>query len=180
MSNEIDRRELIKIAAVSVAAATAAAAQPGGQGQFFTAGELALTDELSDILIPTDEKSPGAKAAKVAAFIDSYFAQAYAPDQIEERNDFRDGLKLFMGKSHEEHIAMFTRAAEHEHAARTRRHSSAAAAPDLTPEEKFYRHLKALTIRGYYTTSIGIHQDLDYKGNVFQTGEYAGFLPKPV
>jgi hypothetical protein len=176
MANEIDRRQLIKIAAASVTAASALAAQP----QFFSPEEFALTDELSDIIIPTDEKSPGAKAAKVAAFIDSYFAQAYAPDQIEERNGFRQGLKLFAGKSRDEHIAMFTRAAEHEHAARTRRHGGAGAAPGLTPEEKFYRHLKALTIRGYYTTAIGIHQDMDYKGNVFQTGEYAGFLPKPV
>ncbi len=37
--------------------------------------------------------------------------------------------------------------------------------------------LKSATIHAYYTSKIGIHDDLDYKGNVFQRGEYAGYLP---
>jgi hypothetical protein len=33
------------------------------------------------------------------------------------------------------------------------------------PEIRFCR-LQSLTIRGYYTSKIGIHDELDYKGNV--------------
>jgi hypothetical protein len=28
---------------------------------------------------------------------------------------------------------------------------------------------------GYYTSKIGIHADQEYKGNVYQPGEFAGF-----
>ncbi len=180
MANEIDRRELIKIAAGAVAAVPSLGAASAGSPKFFTAEELALTDELADIIIPTDDKSPGAKAAQVAAYIDAYFAEAFSDDEIEERNDFRSGLQLFAGKSHDEQVSILTRAAAHESEARARRHARAAESHTLTPEEKFYRLLKDHTIRGYYTSSIGIHQDMDYKGNVFQTGDYAGYLPKPV
>ena len=41
----------------------------------------------------------------------------------------------------------------------------------------FYRQLKGATVRAYYTSSIGIHDDQHYKGNVYQQGDYAGFDP---
>jgi len=41
----------------------------------------------------------------------------------------------------------------------------------------FYRQLKGATVRAYYTSKVGIHDDQHYKGNVYQTGEYAGFEP---
>ena len=31
--------------------------------------------------------------------------------------------------------------------------------------------------QAYYESKIGIHTDQHYKGNVYQTGEYAGFDP---
>jgi hypothetical protein len=46
-----------------------------------------------------------------------------------------------------------------------------------TPAEKFFGLLKRSTARAYYTSKIGIHDDQHYKGNVYQTGEYAGFDP---
>jgi hypothetical protein len=33
------------------------------------------------------------------------------------------------------------------------------------PEVQFFHELKRLTVRGYYTSKIGIHDDLEYKGN---------------
>ena len=36
-----------------------------------------------------------------------------------------------------------------------------------TAEEKFFRAIKNLTIDGYYTSEIGIHKDLQYKGNTY-------------
>ena len=40
-------------------------------GAFFTPEELALVDELSEMIIPADAHSPGARAARVAAYIDA-------------------------------------------------------------------------------------------------------------
>jgi len=42
------------------------------------------------------------------------------------------------------------------------------------PEEQFFVQLKASTAFAYYTSSIGIHQEMEYKGNTMQN-EYAGF-----
>jgi Gluconate 2-dehydrogenase subunit 3 len=40
-------------------------------------------------------------------------------------------------------------------------------------EGKFFVELKRHTIRGYYTSKIGIHDEMEYKGNVMQE-EYSG------
>jgi hypothetical protein len=158
MSSDIGRRDLIKISAGAVAAAKLAAAV---SHKFFTNEEYALVDDLSEMIIPTDDKSPGAKAAKVADFIDFTLAEAF---EQEERDDFREGLKIFLETPPGEREALLSKAAQNE------KHPQ-------TPEEKFFRLLKEYTIRGYYTSKIGIHDDMDYKGNVYQRGEYAGQLP---
>ncbi len=44
--------------------------------------------------------------------------------------------------------------------------------------EQFFVELKRSTARGYYTSKSGIHADQEYKGNVYQPGEYAGFAAK--
>nr|MBA3438345.1 gluconate 2-dehydrogenase subunit 3 family protein [Pyrinomonadaceae bacterium] len=41
------------------------------------------------------------------------------------------------------------------------------AAKDQTPEERFFRSIKNLTIDGYYTSEVGIHKDLKYQGNAY-------------
>ncbi len=43
----------------------------------------------------------------------------------------------------------------------------------ITELELFFRRLKEMTINGYYTSHIGIHQDLHYKGNTPQS-EFIG------
>ena len=40
-------------------------------------------------------------------------------------------------------------------------------------EIRFFRDLKNLTIQGYYTSKIGIHDELEYKGNRILV-EYVG------
>jgi hypothetical protein len=37
----------------------------------------------------------------------------------------------------------------------------------ITIEERFFVAIKSLTVDGYYTSEIGIHQDLRYKGNAY-------------
>jgi hypothetical protein len=36
-----------------------------------------------------------------------------------------------------------------------------------TIEERFFVAIKSLTVDGYYTSPIGIHRDLRYKGNAY-------------
>jgi len=52
---------------------------------------------------------------------------------------------------------------------------AAGEADPQTAPEHFFTELKRWTVRGYYTSKIGIHDDQEYKGNVYQTGDFAGF-----
>jgi len=70
--------------------------------------------------------------------------------------------KGFMASSAEQRLALLTRIA-------------AAESDPKTDAEKFFKQIKGGTIRAYYTSKIGIHDDQQYKGNVIQPGEYAGY-----
>jgi hypothetical protein len=45
-----------------------------------------------------------------------------------------------------------------------------AAAGEANPQtdlERFFVTLKQMTVNGYYSSEIGIHQDLEYQGNTY-------------
>src|ERR1700682_3468849 len=83
----MDRRELIKIASAAVLATRVAQAAP----RFFTPEEFALADKLSEMIIPSDEHSPGARAAGVAVYIDARLAESL---DTKQGQTWRAGLKL--------------------------------------------------------------------------------------
>lgn len=151
MPDEIGRRDLIKLGAGAALVSTARAA---GKPKFFTPGEYLVVDELTEMIIPADEKSGGAKAARVADFIDSTLAEAF---EQQHRDLWRKGLQPFLSSTPEQHLAMLTEMSG--------------------KDDLFFHDLKALTVRGYYTSKIGIHDDLGYLGNTYQRDEYAGHLP---
>src|SRR5213593_4208085 len=82
----LSRREMLEVTAAAIAAPLLkqgpAAVQPALQTgpKFFTGPEFALLDELSDLIIPTDAHSPGARAAGVAAYVDFRLSEALEPD----------------------------------------------------------------------------------------------------
>ena len=174
----ISRRDMIQQTAAAAAAASLPLANvlPSPESQapkpkFFTPAEFALVDEMSDMIIPTDQQSAGARAAGVAIFIDGRLAEAFEKD---EGQRWRTGIaavealsremhgKGFMASSPEQRLALLTRVA-------------AAESDPKTDAEKFFKQIKGGTIRAYYTSKIGIHDDQQYKGNVIQPGEYAGY-----
>ncbi len=159
---------LLPAGSVSVPGAAAAAARPAA---FLTAAELALLDELTELIIPADDHSPGARAAAVAAYIDARLAETL---DAEWQASWRTGLaavntlsqelhgKRFMDSTAEQRVAVVTRMA-------------AAEADPKAPAEQFFGQVKGATIQAYYTSKIGIQIDQEYKGNVYQQGDYAGF-----
>jgi hypothetical protein len=145
-------------------AQTAAKEKPSetkSAARFFTPTQHALVEELSETIIPADSHSGGAKAAKVADYIEQVLSQTTDDNQ---KSTWREGLRLidlmsqhyhaksFVDSSSEERVAVLTVLSDNEHMT------------DL-PEVRFFRDLKHLTIRGYYTSKIGIHDELEYKGN---------------
>jgi sugar phosphate isomerase/epimerase len=153
-----DRRDLIKLSL------GAALARGAGKHKFFTDEEFAMVDELTDIIIPTDEKSGGAKAARVAEYIDQTLAEAFDP---EDRHEWRIQLSLIDLKSSKMHRCKFLQGDK----------TQQIAVVASMEKQPFFGRLKGATVRGYYSSKIGIHDEMDYKGNSLQTGEYAGFLP---
>jgi hypothetical protein len=170
MSIEIKRRELFKFAAGSAVAASALRAQ--GPHKFLTPGEFAIVDEFTDILIPTDEKSGGARAAKVAEYLDQELAEAF-DDEL--RQKARAGVALINSVSMKLNGVAFVAATPKQRVAVVTAMAGKEGDPK-TPEATFFLELKAAAVRAYYTSKVGF-EDMDYKGNVVQMHDYAGELP---
>jgi hypothetical protein len=171
---EISRRQLIKIGAAATVALglggeVSATAQTAPPPRFFTPAELALVDELSEMIIPADAQSPGARAAKVAAFIDGRLAEAW---EEKNRTDWRQGLAHVERLAKETAGQPFLRASEAQRLAVLTRMAQNEADPQK-PEELFFRELKGRVVHAYYTSEIGIKQDMDYKGNSY-LAEFVG------
>ena len=140
-------------------ARTGAEAKSGAR--FFTPAQHTLVEELSETIIPADSHSGGAKAAKVADFIDQTLRES-TDDQ--QKTIWREGLRLIEVMSQHYNGKLFGAASTEEKIAVLQVLSDNEQLTEL-PEVQFFRELKHLTVRGYYTSKIGIHDDLEYKGN---------------
>jgi hypothetical protein len=137
--------------------------------RFFTPSQHALVDELSETIIPADNHSGGAKAAKVADYIDQVLRES--PDDTQKAL-WREALRLVDVMSQHYHGKSFVDASAEDRIAVLTVLSDNDRMTDL-PEVRFFIELKRLTVRGYYTSKIGIHDELEYKGNrILQ--EFAG------
>jgi hypothetical protein len=117
--------------------------------QFFTEEESRLLDQLMELIIPTDEHSPGAHGAQTNLFADLMVANSDAVIQ----KQWKDGIRLF----HEGGASLDE----------TLRKASANEGDPKTDLERFFVVLKQMTVNGYYTSSIGIHKDMEYVGNTY-------------
>lgn len=172
--SEPTRRELMKMAALAASAAGAAPARPAPLSstppRFFTPAEFRLVDELTEMVIPADEHSPGARAAQVAAYIDTRLAESF--DQ-EPKQTWRDGLARVEKMSAEMHGARFLETTPEQRLALLVRISENEEKPQ-TPEQEFFRELKLRTAHAYYTSEIGIQKEMEYKGNR-AIAEFSGY-----
>ena len=171
MSEELTRRQAIALGAaatVAVSIETDALAQ-SAPATFFTRQELALADELAEMIVPADEHSPGARAAKVAAYIDARLAEAF---DAADRATWRAGLKLIDQLSRQVNGKPFLEATAAQRLALLERIAANEGKPEK-PEEHFFKELKSRVVDAYYTSEIGIRQELEYRGNTYQA-EFSG------
>jgi Gluconate 2-dehydrogenase subunit 3 len=175
----VGRREMMKLAAGAIIAPALPQTGPKNRRppakaqtnahHFFTPDEFAMVDELSELIIPTDEHSPGARAAKVAEYIDGRLADSFGD---EPKLQWREGLKLVDQVSAEMNGRPFMQASQDQRVAVLTRMARSESNPEK-PEEKFFAELKSRVARAYYTSKIGIHDELEYKGNTYLR-EFAG------
>jgi hypothetical protein len=145
----MQRRDVLKLMALMPALQLTAG--EAGAPLYFTKEEYAALDELTEMIIPADAHSPGAHEAGVASFIDRSVAEAFLPD---DKQSWRSGLAPFLPLNTEQRLAMLKNLCD----------SGAV----------FFGQLKARTAFAYYTSSVGIHQDIEYIGNTIQE-EFAGY-----
>jgi hypothetical protein len=145
------------------------AGAPKSSGRFFTPVQHAYVEELSETIIPADGHSGGAKAAKVADYIEQRLRESR---DEEEKAMWREGMRLVDLMSKHFHGKSFVESSSDERIEVLKVLSDNASMREL-PEVRFFQALKHMTTEGYYTSKIGIHDDLEYKGNrILQ--EYVG------
>jgi hypothetical protein len=136
--------------------------------QFLSKAQYTTVDVLAETIIPADAHSPGARAARVADYIDLLLAES----DDETRENWTTGLAAldeestrrfkvpFAKATHAQAVTLLTEISRNEFAAEA-------------PLEKFFATTKDAVVRGYYTSEIGIQKELTYKGNQY-LGEFVG------
>src|SRR5262249_36047347 len=136
--------------------------------QFLTKAQYTTVDALAETIIPADAHSPGARAARVADYIDLLLAES----DDETREQWTGGLTALDEESVKRFKVPFAKATHLQAAALLTDISHNQFAAE-TPLEKFFAATKDATIRGYYTSELGIQKELTYKGNQY-LGEFVG------
>lgn len=132
--------------------------------------QRATVDQISELIIPATD-TPGARAAGVAALIDVIVGEWY---RDEERAAFLRGLQGVDERSQADFGRQFIELAEPQQTAiLTGLEAEARAMPRGAPTP-FFSRIKDLTLFGYYTSEIGVRQEL---GVVFMPGRYDGAAP---
>src|SRR3989442_409010 len=150
---------------VAVPAAPAATSAP----KFFTAQEIQPLAALSETIIPADEHSPGARAARVSDYIDEIISDANEAT----KSLWRHGLAAVDRMAEAQNGKKFADCTPGQQTALLERVSANEENP-ATPEETFFVAVKKAALDGYYTSGNGIPQELKYAGNTALAGVRGG------
>ena len=119
---------------------------------------------LTELIIP-QTTTPGAKAARVNEFIDIFLSSGNSS----KRQEFLEGLQWIDMRSQQLFRTPFVKAtAEQQTELLTR--LSVPNSTETTSGQNFFKLIKSLTVFGYYTSKIGIEEELKFEGWV----EYKG------
>jgi len=163
-----------RLAAFSFEPAAIEQAMAQGAGAF-TAADVALLDEIAETILP-ETSTPGAKAAKVGAFMALMVTEAY---DERTRQVFQRGLRQLEDACREAHGVPFMQASaaqrlslvealdREQHAvmedrAPKRRVRAPAAEAGSDEPAHYFRLMKELTLLGYFTSEIGCTRAMRY------------------
>lgn len=128
---------------------------------FFTTHEMATIAMLADIIIPKDEVSGSATDAKVPDFI-----EFIVKDMPEHQVPMRGGLRWLDIQCLKQFEKSFVDCDE---AQRMQMVDEIAwpkkAKPSMAQGVSFFNLMRNLTVTGFYTSEIGVKNDLKYAGN---------------
>jgi gluconate 2-dehydrogenase gamma chain len=128
---------------------------------FFTAAEMKTITVLADIIIPADEHSGSASAAKVPAFI-----EFMAKDQPQFKLPLRGGLRWLDIQCMKRYNNAFTDCTQQQQLELIDQIAyPEQATPEMSQGVAFFSLMRDLTANGFFTSEMGI-KDIGYKGNV--------------
>ena len=130
--------------------------------RIFDAGESETVATIAELIIPQTD-TPGARGAGVPAFIELIVAEWYDPD---ERERFFEGLAGVDARSRTTFGAEFVLLeVSQQMALLSGLDAEVAALRDAgeEAEEHFFQRMKWLTLYGYYTSEVGLNEELKYE-----------------
>jgi len=127
---------------------------------FMSRADYATVEAIAETIIPSDDHSPGARAARVADYIDLLLSESDSDTQ----KAWIDGVTALDDFCHRRFAASYVRLTSPQ-ALELLQDISRNELDPRSPLEQFFVAAKSATIRGYYTSEIGIHRELEYKGN---------------
>ena len=150
------------------------AEQKAAAGLPLSADHMAFLDEVAETIIPTTD-TPGAKAAKVGAFMNTMVTDCY---EEKDQKTFLAGMDAIDAACKKAHGHGFMKATPEQRNILLSSIDKEAAeyAKRKKPEEPahYFSLMKQLTLLGYFTSEIGATQALRY---VAIPGKYEGCIP---
>src|SRR5260370_1080774 len=137
---------------------TKAAPEP----KVFSPPQFETLEVLVEAIIPADDRSPGAKQARVADYVDLLLSEGTRQLTLQ----WFGGLPAIDADAMSRFRTPFSRLGPGQVGAILQTSSRNERAPQ-TPLETFFVMAKQATIRGYYTSKVAIQEELRYKGNQF-------------
>ena len=166
----IERRELFKVLGATLLAAPQASPQHDHgmptvnvedySPRFFSAAQYRMIDRLTEILIPTDDQSPGSHAAGVRFYIDTVLHYAGA----ETQQKWLRGLAAVDELAHASFNKAFGECTiqEQEQVVAVMSRNEKEPSTEL---ELFFGLMKGLAVEAYSISEIGMTRHFGYKGN---------------
>ena len=141
---------------------------------FFDEHQNATVVVLTDLIIPATD-TPGAKAAQVNRYLDLVLNES----DSELRAMTIQGLAWIEGRSLTQHGKPFIElTTEQQNSLLEPLADPANKRPEDQTGVRFFEHLKGATIFAYYTSRIGLEQELHYGGDDYHN-EYPGACTHP-
>ncbi len=124
----------------------------------FDAHQDETVSTIAELIIPETD-TPGARAARVNEFIDLIVAEWYWPG---EQLSFVTGLADVDARARAAFGADFVDGNEKQQMAILAQLAAEAAADETTLGPRFFQQIRWLTVYGYYTSEIGVREELEW------------------
>lgn len=137
----------------------------------FSEYDIALLDEIGETILPATEDSPGAKTAKVGAFMKTMVNDCYSE---KEREIFLMGIGEFerlVEDTYSKGFMELNKGQRHELLVKLDKEAERTNAGN---DPQFYPMVKKLAIMGYFTSEPGLTEALRYNPT---PGKYIGCVP---